>query len=230
MPSGIGQGQRARGKGKLNVRREDRQSVLSENTKPLHTQLLGLEPARSPAPLSGREWEELGVGVTWHRCLGLSAILLRSSRVSAEAGPLASLDSAISKGGVCGIATGPFFPQIISQRFRLRRIEIPPPQGLSRSHSFDFQTSNPISVGQAPQISSPDRQKLCLSLSAPATPPCKDPPSPGQCNLGAYNGSPKQDSSVCLTQGDGQSTAPGQGKDKNCSEVLVLTRDGKTQM
>ncbi|XP_010574647.1 PREDICTED: O(6)-methylguanine-induced apoptosis 2 [Haliaeetus leucocephalus] len=40
-------------------------------------------------------------------------------------------------------------------------------------------------------------QEFCLTLSAPAIPPCKDPPSPGprQYNPVDYKGSPKQDCS-----------------------------------
>ncbi|NXA50167.1 STPG1 protein, partial [Nothocercus julius] len=40
----------------------------------------------------------------------------------------------------------------------------------------------------------PSRQKFCLTLSAPAIPPCKEPPlpGPGQYDLVDYKGSPKQ--------------------------------------
>ncbi|XP_068773650.1 O(6)-methylguanine-induced apoptosis 2 isoform X2 [Struthio camelus] len=46
----------------------------------------------------------------------------------------------------------------------------------------------------------PFRQKFCLTLSAPAVPPCKDPPSPGpgQYELVDYKGSPKQDCSSAV--------------------------------
>jgi len=89
-------------------------------------------------------------------------------------------------------------------------------------------------MGQVPEISfSPDRQKFCWGLSAPAFPPCKDPPSlgPGQRDPGDYKESPKQDC-VSQTQAmDGeQPRFPGPGKNKDYSEVLPTTTDNKTQM
>ncbi|KAM6108628.1 O(6)-methylguanine-induced apoptosis 2 [Pterocles gutturalis] len=46
----------------------------------------------------------------------------------------------------------------------------------------------------------PFREKFCLTLSAAASPPCKDPPSPGpgQYELVDYKGSPKQDCSSAV--------------------------------
>uniref|UniRef100_A0A8B9MG71 Uncharacterized protein n=1 Tax=Accipiter nisus TaxID=211598 RepID=A0A8B9MG71_9AVES len=59
----------------------------------------------------------------------------------------------------------------------------------------------------------PFRQEFCLTLSAPAIPPCKDPPSPGpgQYNPVDYKGSPKQDCSKQTVL----EVFPGPGKNKN---------------
>uniref|UniRef100_A0A8C4TMV1 Uncharacterized protein n=1 Tax=Falco tinnunculus TaxID=100819 RepID=A0A8C4TMV1_FALTI len=73
---------------------------------------------------------------------------------------------------------------------------------------------------------SPDRQKFSLTFLAPAIPPCKDPPSPGQYDLVDYKGSPKPDcSSAVFTSNTGRWTErpsragfPGPGRSKNCSE------------
>lgn len=80
-----------------------------------------------------------------------------------------------------------------------------------------------------------DRQKFCLTLCAPAIPPCKDPPfpGPGQYNLVDYGGSLKQNCSsavfVSNTErwmgGRSQEGFPGPGKNKNYSEVLLSARD-----
>ncbi|KAM6235713.1 LOW QUALITY PROTEIN: O(6)-methylguanine-induced apoptosis 2 [Spheniscus humboldti] len=86
----------------------------------------------------------------------------------------------------------------------------------------------------------PFRQKFCLTLSAPAIPPCKDPlsPGPGQPSLVDHKGSPKQDCSSAVfvsnterwTGSMSQERFPGPGKNKNCSKVLLTTRNSKTQM
>ncbi|XP_075029973.1 O(6)-methylguanine-induced apoptosis 2 [Calonectris borealis] len=58
----------------------------------------------------------------------------------------------------------------------------------------------------------PFRQKFCLTLSAPAIPPCKDPPSPGpgQYDLVDYKGCPKQDcSSAVFVSNTGRWTGSG---------------------
>lgn len=115
------------------MRREDHQSVLSEDTKTLHTQLLGLEPAPSPVSVSGRKWEELPVGVIWHRCLGFSTILLCSSWAARSLQRLDHWQVFLfynkQSGLFMALQLDPFFPQIISQRFWLRRVKYPPPQG-----------------------------------------------------------------------------------------------------
>ncbi|XP_009578126.1 PREDICTED: O(6)-methylguanine-induced apoptosis 2, partial [Fulmarus glacialis] len=58
----------------------------------------------------------------------------------------------------------------------------------------------------------PFRQKFCLTLSAPAIPPCKDPPlpGPGQYDLVDYKGCPKQDcSSAVFVSNTGRWTGSG---------------------
>nr|XP_013808782.1 PREDICTED: O(6)-methylguanine-induced apoptosis 2 [Apteryx mantelli mantelli] len=80
----------------------------------------------------------------------------------------------------------------------------------------------------------PFRQKFCLTFSAPAIPPCKDPPppGPGQYDLVDYKGSPKQDcSSAVFVSNTGRRTGrgaqegfPGPGKNENCSSLLETSK------